>query len=325
MRFNILAGAGQITFPIYKVPVVGGVQPAEPETMSDIIVAIDGETIPHDATGKCLTALYSDVAEGRHIITVAFAIEERSYVIEYVVRAEIAGYPAVITAPNAYVSLYPETPESIYDTQLSETSKNALQNKVITAVIGTTDLQTLVTEAKTIVGAINEIAPHNEGAQGDMLQLNEDGEPVWATPAAGTTLDEVPTENSNNGVKSGGVWSFVMSVIPVIAEAMLYLYNEGKALRELLTGKDNAVLPVIKAQSVECDDILTLGVPNVLYSNTTGAPSAAVTPDNWNEETMTVWNGCPRKVGQQYVDQAGGKVYYAIKVTGSTNDWVLLN
>ena len=113
--------------------------------------------------------------------------------------------------------------------------------------------------------------------------------------------------------------------IPVIAEAMLYLYNENKALRELLAGKDNAVLPLVKAQSVECDDILTLGVPNVLYSGVEGAPSAANVPDNWNEETMTVWNGCPRKIGQQYVDKVNKKVYYAVAVTGSTDDWVALN
>jgi hypothetical protein len=113
--------------------------------------------------------------------------------------------------------------------------------------------------------------------------------------------------------------------IPVIAEALLYLYNENKALRDLLAGKDNAVLPMVKAQSVECDDLFTLGVPNVLYSSVEGAPSAANVPDNWNEETMTVWNGCPRKIGQQYVDKASGKVYYAIKVTGSTSDWVALN
>jgi hypothetical protein len=111
----------------------------------------------------------------------------------------------------------------------------------------------------------------------------------------------------------------------VVAEALLYLYSENKALRELLTGKDNAVLPVVKVQSVECDDILTLGVPNVLYSSVEGAPSAANVPDNWDEETMTVWNGCPRKIGQQYVDKVNKKVYYAVAVTGSTSDWVALN
>lgn len=113
--------------------------------------------------------------------------------------------------------------------------------------------------------------------------------------------------------------------IPVIAEAMLYLYNENKALRELLAGKDNAVLPYIKAQSMECDDLLTLGVPNVLYSSVAGAPSADNVPDNWDEETMTVWNGCPRKIGQQYVDKESKNVYYAVAVTGSTDDWVALN
>ena len=113
--------------------------------------------------------------------------------------------------------------------------------------------------------------------------------------------------------------------IPVIAEALLYLYNENKALRELLAGKDNAVLPVVKAQTIECDDILTMGVPNVLYSSVEGAPSTDNVPDNWDEETMTVWNGCPRKIGQQYVDKVNKKVYYAVAVTGSTADWVVLN
>lgn len=113
--------------------------------------------------------------------------------------------------------------------------------------------------------------------------------------------------------------------IPVIAEAMLYLYNENKALRELLTGKDSAVLPYIKAQKVECDDVLTCGAPSVLTSKVAGAPSAANIPDNWDEETMTVWNGCPRFVGQKYIDQASKKVYIAVTLTASTNDWVALN
>ena len=113
--------------------------------------------------------------------------------------------------------------------------------------------------------------------------------------------------------------------IPVIAEAMLFLYNENKALRELLTGKDNAVLPYIKAQTIECVDKITMGVPDVLESETAGAPSASNIPTNWNEETMGVWDGCPRRIGQQYVDKANSKVYYAIKVTGSTSDWALLN
>lgn len=119
-----------------------------------------------------------------------------------------------------------------------------------------------------------------------------------------------------------GQWDASMGVI---AEAMLYLYSENKALRELLSGKDNAVLPYLKAQTIECVDKMTMGVPDVLESENAGAPSAANVPDNWDEATMAVWDGCPRKIGQQYVDKASGKVYYAIKVTGSTSDWALLN
>ena len=113
--------------------------------------------------------------------------------------------------------------------------------------------------------------------------------------------------------------------IPVIAEAMLYLYNENKSLRELLTGKDNAVLPFIKARVVECEERMTMGTPNVLECKVAGAPSAANIPANWDEATMGVWDGCPRKVGQQYVDKESKKVYYAVAVTGSTADWVPLN
>ena len=113
--------------------------------------------------------------------------------------------------------------------------------------------------------------------------------------------------------------------LSVVAEALLYLYNENKALRELLSGKDNAVLPYIKAQTIECVDKMTMGVPEVLVSSVEGAPSAENVPENWDEETMTVWNGCPRKIGQQYVDKVNKKVYYAVAVTGSTDDWVALN
>ena len=113
--------------------------------------------------------------------------------------------------------------------------------------------------------------------------------------------------------------------LSVIAEALLYLYSENKALRELLTGKDNAMLPYIKAQTIECVDKMTMGAPDILEGETAGAPSAANVPTNWNEATMGVWDGCPRRIGQQYVDKVSKKVYYAVAVTGSTSDWVALN
>jgi hypothetical protein len=85
------------------------------------------------------------------------------------------------------------------------------------------------------------------------------------------------------------------------------------------------VLPFIKVQTIECVDTMTMGAPDRLESLTAGAPSAANVPTNWDEKTMGVWDACPRKVGQQYVDKASKKVYYAVAVTGSTSDWVVLN
>lgn len=115
------------------------------------------------------------------------------------------------------------------------------------------------------------------------------------------------------------------SSLGVIAEALVYLYNENKALRQLITGSDNATLPTVKTQTLEYEQAMSFGAAAILISTTEGAPSVAVVPDNWNEETMNVWNGCPRFVGQRYIDQVSKKVYEAVTLTGSTSDWVPLN
>ena len=113
--------------------------------------------------------------------------------------------------------------------------------------------------------------------------------------------------------------------LSVIAEAMLYLYNENKALREMLTGRDVAILPAVRTRAVECERVTKFGAPDVLESSVEGAPSAENIPDNWEEKTMDVWNGCPRFIGQQYIDRVAKKVYVAVALTNSTNDWVALN
>lgn len=115
------------------------------------------------------------------------------------------------------------------------------------------------------------------------------------------------------------------SSLGVIAEALVYLYNENKALRQLIAGSDNATLPAVKTQTLEYEKAMSFGAAAILISTTEGAPSAAVVPDNWDEETMNVWNGCPRFVGQRYIDQVSKKVYEAVTLTGSTSDWVPLN
>lgn len=115
------------------------------------------------------------------------------------------------------------------------------------------------------------------------------------------------------------------SSLGVIAEALVYLYNENKALRQLITGSDNATLPTVKTQTLEYEQAMSFGAAAILISTTEGAPSAAVIPANWDEKTMNVWNGCPRFVGQRYIDQVSKKVYEAVTLTGSTSDWVPLN
>lgn len=115
------------------------------------------------------------------------------------------------------------------------------------------------------------------------------------------------------------------SVLRVIAEAIAALRKENEQLKALLQGEDNATLPKVKAQVVEFEEQKTYGVPRILVSSTAGAPSAANVPDNWDEEAGGVWYGCPRFVGQQYIDKTSKKVYEALTLTDSTADWVALN
>ncbi|MBR1687039.1 MAG: hypothetical protein IJ710_00705, partial [Prevotella sp.] len=101
--------------------------------------------------------------------------------------------------------------------------------------------------------------------------------------------------------------------------------KENQQLKAMLSGNDNATMAKLKAQVVEAEELLTLATPRILTSKVAGAPSAANIPGNWDEETMGVWYGCPRFVGQRYIDQASKKVYEAVTLTNSTADWVALN
>ncbi len=113
--------------------------------------------------------------------------------------------------------------------------------------------------------------------------------------------------------------------LSVVAEALVKLCLEQRAVLTLLTGNDNAVLPALKVQSIEAKDVLSYGAPDRLESKTAGAPSAANVPTNWDEKKSGVWDGCPRRVGQEYFDRASKKIYKAATLTGSTSDWVPLN
>ena len=95
----------------------------------------------------------------------------------------------------------------------------------------------------------------------------------------------------------------------VLVETLNHLYQENIGLKARLFGK------------IADDEY-----HQPLMSTTAGAPSAANVPNNWNEETMGVWNGAPRFTGHEYIDMASKKNYRCLcKPTNSTNDWSVLN
>lgn len=111
----------------------------------------------------------------------------------------------------------------------------------------------------------------------------------------------------------------------VIAEALTSLRYEINSFEQIAQGKDEAILPTLKAQTIDADEWISYGAPRVLVSDADGAPSAANIPTNWDERTMDVWDGYPRFIGQQYIDKTNKKLYVALALTGSVNDWVLMN
>lgn len=98
-------------------------------------------------------------------------------------------------------------------------------------------------------------------------------------------------------------------VMHVIAEALLALKAENIGLKAQLAAK-------------QADD--DYRAP--LESSVSGAPSAANVPSNWNEETMGVWQGCPRFTGQEYIDKASKKLYRCLCTpTNNVSDWTAMN
>lgn len=99
------------------------------------------------------------------------------------------------------------------------------------------------------------------------------------------------------------------AIAQVVSEALNQLYQENIGLKARI------------AAMVADNDYR-----KPLESTTAGAPSAANVPDNWNEETMGVWNGCPRFTGHEYIDKASKKLYRCLcEPTNSTSDWTAMN
>ena len=111
--------------------------------------------------------------------------------------------------------------------------------------------------------------------------------------------------------------------LEVIAQALAELYARYAALKAKLTERGSDF--DLKARTVDTEDELVCGVPRVLYSSIAGAPSAAVMPDNWDEDKYGAWTGVPRDRRQEYVDGAGKWYKPTYRLTNSTEDWIAIN
>ena len=183
INFTIKAGAGQITFPIYRVPVSGGVEPLEPSEIENLMVSIDKQVLEASQSGVNVTAAYSDVAEGKHVVAVSGSLNNASFYLLYGVRAEELGVPAEVTAPNAYVSLEP-TGEGTIEQQLQ-----ALRERMTAAEGDIDDLEAAVLGITTNYATKAEM----QETLGEILaaiQALPDGQAVSAQVALNTAAIE---------------------------------------------------------------------------------------------------------------------------------------
>ena len=122
------------------------------------------------------------------------------------------------------------------------------------------------------------------------------------------TFDNVPTEGSDNPVKSGGVYSSLEQLDAQI-EA-----EQGSIQEE--------VVDIAKPVSFSSIPMLC-GQPMILFGN--GTPQEAIVPDNWIQflDGGYNWTGLPSALGQVYINTAvnsGGR--YTAVWNGNLLKWV---
>lgn len=122
------------------------------------------------------------------------------------------------------------------------------------------------------------------------------------------TFDNVPTEGSNNPVKSGGVYSSLEQLDAQI-EA-----EQGSIKEEIV---DIAKPVTFSSIPMLC------GQPMILFGN--GTPQEAIVPDNWIQflDGGYNWTGLPSALGQVYINTAvisGGR--YTAAWNGNVLKWV---
>lgn len=166
-----------------------------------------------------------------------------------------------------------------------------------------TQLQELysgLTESNIIIGTLPETGVVNTIYR--VPETNQYSDYMWynnefvlmATYSNG--LDNSPTEDSTNLVKSGGVYGDDH----VQTEAIAALNARITALEKML--QDAHTLIDLKLKSLDVQDIYICGNAEVITGN--GAPTIV-----------------PRFIGQRYLDLTNNKVYTAFKLTNTTGDW----
>ena len=103
--------------------------------------------------------------------------------------------------------------------------------------------------------------------------------------------------------------------IPVIAEAMTYLFNEIAGLKKLLA---TAYGMALSGGTIDTLEYRIYGVPTKVYA--AGAPSAAVIPVNWPSNKP--WTGAPIYPCMEYYDTTNKQWYDGPVLPGtSIGDW----
>lgn len=113
------------------------------------------------------------------------------------------------------------------------------------------------------------------------------------------------------------------STVPVICNTFAKMQAEIDGLKAALYDAVNLLR--FTAKRVNAAEYYISNTPRVVRCKVAGAPAAARVPENWDDKTMGSWTGAPRSMDQIYVDQVSKKVYVPWQISGSTNDWVVLN
>lgn len=167
--------------------------------------------------------------------------------------------------------------------------------------------------------------PPTAGTENQILAIDANGDPVWVTPAAGSTVDKEMSNNSTNPVENRVIKAYIDAADEVINTVVSEALNSHEAALQALTGILNGKIriPVISIERIDqTGESYYNGMPRLLIG--AGAPDVSVRPDNF-PDTMA-WTGVPMFPSQEYYDKTNAKFYKAKPTLSSAvSDWIALN